>query len=84
LKNFAEGVRGYLFQGRFGSCVLDEDHLAAAARYAELNPVRAGIVKEAWRYRWSSVRFHTGVAWVDPPIGGVDWPRHAQGAAGKA
>jgi len=27
MKNFAEGVRGYLFQGRFGSCVLDERHL---------------------------------------------------------
>jgi len=24
MKNFADGVRGYLFQGRFGSCVLDE------------------------------------------------------------
>ncbi len=27
MKNFAEGVRGYLFQGRFNSCVLDERHL---------------------------------------------------------
>jgi hypothetical protein len=33
MKNFADGVRGYLFQGRFGSCVLDETHLLAAARY---------------------------------------------------
>ena len=24
MKNFSDGVRGYLFQGRFGSCVLDE------------------------------------------------------------
>jgi putative transposase len=24
MKNFAEGVRGHLFQGRFGSCVLDQ------------------------------------------------------------
>ena len=30
MRNFAEGVRGYLFQGRFGSCVLDERHLLAA------------------------------------------------------
>ena len=29
MKNFAAGVRGYLFQGRFGSCVLDERHLLA-------------------------------------------------------
>jgi len=27
MKNFAAGVRGYLFQGRFNSCVLDESHL---------------------------------------------------------
>ena len=45
MRNFAEGVRGYLFQGRFGSCVLDERHLIAAARYVELNPVRAMLVK---------------------------------------
>jgi hypothetical protein len=39
MKNFADGGRGHLFQGRFGSCVLDETHLIAAARYVELNPV---------------------------------------------
>ena len=27
MKNFAAGVRGYLFQGRFNSCVLDQQHL---------------------------------------------------------
>ena len=31
-ENFADGVRGYLFQGQFGSCVLGETHLFAAAR----------------------------------------------------
>jgi len=35
MRNFAEGVRGYLFQRRFGSCVLDEGHLLAAVRYVE-------------------------------------------------
>ena len=45
MKNFAEGVRGYFFQGRFNSCVLDERHLLAATQYFELNPVRAGIVE---------------------------------------
>ena len=58
MKNFAEGVRGYLFQGRFGSCVLDEPHLLAAARYVELNPVKAGLAAQAWEYPWSSCRFH--------------------------
>ncbi len=50
MKNFAEGVRGYLFQGRFGSCVLDESHLLSAARYIELDPLKAGLIKQAWDY----------------------------------
>ena len=61
LKNVADGVRGYLFQGRFGSCVLDEMHLLAAVRYVELNPVHAGIVRSAEDYLWSSARFHLGL-----------------------
>ena len=68
MKNFKEGVRGYLFQGRFSSCVLDERHLLAAASYVELNPVRAGIVKRAWAYPWSSASFHTGRSRVDPLV----------------
>jgi len=65
MKNFSDGVRGYLFQGRFGSCVLDERHLLAATRYVELNPVNAGMVKEAMDYPWSSARFHLGVSQGD-------------------
>lgn len=65
MKNFAEGVRGYLFQGRFGSCVLDERHLIAAARYVEMNPVRAGLVKIPWDYRWSSAAYHVGTVETD-------------------
>jgi len=68
MKNFSDGVRGYLFQGRFGSCVLDEHHLLAAARYVELNPVNAGIVKEAAEYPWSSARFHLGLSQGDPLV----------------
>jgi len=60
MKNFSEGVRGYLFQGRFGSCVLDERHLIAAVRYVERNPVTAGIVNNAWEYPWSSAAYHIG------------------------
>jgi putative transposase len=61
MKNFSDGVRGYLFRGRFGSCVLDERHLLAAARYVELNPMTAGMVREAGEYPWSSARFHLGI-----------------------
>jgi len=67
-RNFAEGVRGYLFQGRFGSCVLDERHLLATVRYVEMNPVRAGIVNEAWIYSWSSAPFHMEKKEADPLV----------------
>jgi len=56
--NFREGWRGHLWQGRFASFVLDEPHLLAAARYVELNPVRAGLVTAPSKYRWSSARAH--------------------------
>ena len=42
--NFRERWRGHLWQGRFASFVLDDCYLLAAARYVELNPVRAGMV----------------------------------------
>lgn len=67
-KNFTQGVRGYLFQGRFNSSVLDETHLLAAVRYVELNPVRAGMVASAWDHPWSSAAFHTGRVDVDPLV----------------
>ena len=37
----------------------------AAARYVELNPVSAGIVREAVDDPWSSARFHLGVSQGD-------------------
>ena len=49
-------VTGHLWQGRFGSVVMDEAHLAAAVRYVCLNPVRAGLVKFAQDWKWSSAR----------------------------
>jgi putative transposase len=56
--NFREGWRGHLWQGRFASFVMDEPYLLAAARYIELNPVRAGLVVAPSDYRWSSARAH--------------------------
>ena len=52
--NFREGWRGHLWQGRFASFVLDERYLLTAARYVELNPVRAGLIGAPSRYPWSS------------------------------
>jgi putative transposase len=51
-------VTGHLFQSRFGSVAMDEDHLMAAARYVALNPVRARLVERAEDWPWSSVRAH--------------------------
>src|SRR3974377_2186678 len=56
--NFREKWRGYLWQGRFASFVMDESYLLAAARYVELNPVRAKLVLAPRAYRWSSARAH--------------------------
>jgi len=56
--NFREGWRGHLWQERFASFVLDEPYLLAAARYVELNPVRAKLAAAPADYRWSSARAH--------------------------
>jgi putative transposase len=56
--NFREKWRGYLWQGRFASFVMDEPYLLAAARYEELNPVRARLVARPADWPWSSARAH--------------------------
>lgn len=48
---------GTLWEGRFRSCLAQEDaYLLACQRYIELNPVRAGIVTHPAEYPWSSYR----------------------------
>jgi putative transposase len=67
LVNFREGVRGHLFQERFHSCPVQKDRqLVAAARYVELNPVRAGLVRRAEDWPWSSAAFNAGRRPEDP------------------
>ena len=56
--NAAQGWTGYLWQGRFASYPMDEPHLMTAIRYVELNPVRAGLVRRAEQWPWSSSRAH--------------------------
>jgi len=36
-------VTGHLWQGRFGSVAMDDEHLAHAVRYVSLNPVSSGL-----------------------------------------
>ena len=52
------GCSGHFWQGRYYSCPLDDAHAHNAAAYIELNPVRAGMVKKAWEYTWSSAVVH--------------------------
>ena len=67
--NFREGWRGYLWQGRFASTPMDEDRLMAAARYVELNPVRARLAAR-----------DDEVAWVTPLLGRQpDWAAFLEG-----
>ena len=74
-------------QGRFGSVPMDEDHLESAVRYVSLNPVRAGLVKAARDWPWSSVRAHLagaddGVVAVRPVLD--RWPDFASMIAVEA
>lgn len=50
--------KGHLWQGRFASFPMDEPYLIATARYIELNPVKAGMVRRPEEYRWSSAKAH--------------------------
>jgi len=58
--NRFHGRCGHLWQNRFGSCGLDDRHFRSAMIYIERNPVRAKMVRKAWRYRWSSAAAHCG------------------------
>lgn len=66
--NFRQGWRGYLFQGRFFSCPVEPSHLLAVVRYVLQNPVRAGLVNEAWEYPWSSAQWMVGARSDDPLV----------------
>ena len=52
---------GHLWQSRFFSCPMDENHTINALAYTELNPVRAGMVQCAQSYEWSSASAHLGL-----------------------
>jgi putative transposase len=61
-------TKGQLWQGRFGSCLLDDAHFWAALCYVERNPMEAGMVCDPWDWPWSSARAHIGLAryeWLD-------------------
>jgi putative transposase len=53
---------GHVFQGRFGSQVVqDEGYLLTLSRYVVLNPVRGGLVASPEEWPWSSYRATAGL-----------------------
>ena len=76
--NTRTSLSGHVWQGRFYSCPLDEQHLWAAVRYVERNPVAEGMVERAETYRWSSAAAHCGLCGDDllcrdfPPAGVIE------------
>jgi putative transposase len=67
---------GHVWQGRYYSCPLDRPHLWKALRYAELNPVRAGLAAEAEMWKWSSAAVHCGAAKANEWMEMDTWAGH--------
>ncbi|MBH2020573.1 MAG: transposase [Burkholderiales bacterium] len=60
--NDRQGRSGTLWEGRYRSTLIDADrYLLACMVYIDLNPVRAGLVKEAASYPWSSHAHYVGL-----------------------
>lgn len=54
---------GHVFQGRFKAQLIERDgHFLEACRYVVLNPIRAGLVKNAEDWMWSSYGATAGLA----------------------
>ena len=51
--------RGYFWGDRFKSVIVDKgETLVNCLAYIDLNPLRAGIVKQPEEYRWNSIGYH--------------------------
>ncbi len=56
---------GTLWEGRYKSCLVDSDqYLFSLYKYIEMNPIRAGMVKNIVDYKWSSYR-HNALGQMD-------------------
>ncbi|MGC8881377.1 MAG: transposase [Bryobacteraceae bacterium] len=56
--NYHRGTCGHLWHSRYYACPMSEVDALVAMAYVERNPVRAGMVRYAWEYRWSSAHVH--------------------------
>lgn len=55
--------------------IVDETHQIKAARYVEANPVKAGLVREAEEWPWSSARFRDTCGRLTMPAGAPTFGR---------
>ena len=67
---------GHLWQNRFFSCPLEEAYTWAALAYVERNPVRAGLVKQAEEWVWSSARKHLHLTAAPDWLHMERWSQH--------
>jgi len=75
--NARAGRTGHLWQNRYFACVLAPTHLWTALLYVEQNPLRAGLVRRAAAYPWSSAAAH--VTGLDPyGILDMEWWRRQE------
>jgi hypothetical protein len=59
--NWKYSIRGHLFQDRFRSENVETDqYLRTVVRYIHQNPLKAGIVDQIDRWKWSSCRGYYG------------------------
>ena len=71
--NRNHGRVGHVFQGRYKAILVQKDsYLLELSRYIVLNPVRAGMVRSAKDWRWSSYQSTAGLV-ATPDWLYVDW-----------
>ena len=64
---------GHVFQGRYKAILVEKEaYLLELSRYVVLNPVRAGLVKAAKDWKWSSYSATAGLT-PPPPLLTTDW-----------
>lgn len=84
--HYHSGGTGPIYQGRFKSFPIQEDHhFLTVCRYVERNALRANLVKRAENWRWSSLWHRlqqTQLAWLSPwPIAlPTTWTEYVNGA----
>ncbi len=82
--NRMHGRSGHLWQNRFYSSASGGTRLPAALAYVDLNPVRAGLVRRAEDYEWSSARAHVSGLESDPLVDAWAWSEFGLGADWRA